>query len=94
MKHPLDQFARQVERGMKRNFKYTHPLSLALIVFIITGCQAVAPLSWIKKEKIYLERITPSNISLINSDPETYQYKDNDEYLPPIDLHKKPDIIP
>ena len=93
-KHPLDQFARQVERGMKRNFKYTHPLQLALVVFIITGCQAVAPLSWIKKETIHLEKMTPSNMSLINSDPETYKYKDNDEYLPPIDLRKKPDIIP
>jgi len=94
MKHPLDQFARQVERGMKRNFKYTHPLSLALVVFIVTGCNAIAPLSFLKKEEIHFKKITPSNLSLINSDPETYKYKDNDEYLPPIDLRKKPDIIP
>jgi hypothetical protein len=61
---------------------------------MITGCQAIAPLSWIKKEQIYLEKMTPTNQSLINSDPETYKYKDNDEYLPPIDLRKKPDVIP
>jgi hypothetical protein len=92
--HPLDKFAKQVERGMKRNFKYTHPLQLALVVLIISGCQAFAPLTWFKKEPIYLEKMTPSNVSLINSDPETFKYNDNDEYLPPIDLSKKPDIIP
>ena len=37
--------------------------------------------------------MTPSNLSLINSDPDTYKYKDNDKYLPPIDLGKKPDVL-
>jgi len=46
-----------------------------------------------KNEPIYLEKMTPSNISLINSDPDTYKYKDNDEYLPPIDLRKKPCVL-
>jgi hypothetical protein len=92
--HPLDNFAKQVERGFKRNLKYTHPIQLAAIVFVMTGCNDIAPLSWIKKEPIYLEDMTPSNISLINSDPETYKYKDNDKYLPPIDFSKKPKDIP
>ena len=85
--HPLDHFARKVEKGMKRNFKYTSPLQLSLIVLLVTSCQSLAPLSWIKKEVIYLEKMTPSNLSLINSDP------DNDEYLPPINLKKVPDVL-
>jgi len=91
--HPLDQFARKVERGIKRNFKYTSPLQLSLIVLLVTSCQSIAPLSWIKKEVIYLDKMTPSNLSLINSDPSTYKYKDNDVYLPPIDLKKVPDVL-
>jgi hypothetical protein len=91
--HLLDRFARKVERGMKRNFKYTSPLQLSLIVLLVTSCQSLAPFSWLDKEVIYLEKMTPSNLSLINSDPDTYKYKDNDEYLPPIDLKKVPDVL-
>ncbi len=78
---------------MKRNFKYTSPLQLSLIVLLVTSCQSLAPFSWLDKEVIYLEKMTPSNLSLINSDPDTYKYKDNDEYLPPIDLKKVPDVL-
>ena len=91
--HPLDRFARNVERGMKRNFKYTSPIQLSLIVLLVTSCQSIAPLSWLDKEVVYLKKMTPSNVSLINSDPDTYKYQDNDEYLPPIDLKKVPDVL-
>jgi hypothetical protein len=50
-------------------------------------------LSWFEKEIVWLEKMTPSNLSLINSDPSTYKYKDNDEYLPPIDLRKVPEVL-
>lgn len=91
--HPLDRFARQVERRPKRSFKYCSVVHLSALILVLTSCQSFAPLSWIKKEPIYLEKMTPSNQSLINSDPDTYKYKDNDEYLPPIDLRKKPDVL-
>lgn len=92
--HPLDRFARAVEAYKpKRNYKYCNPVQLALVVLIVTSCQTYAPLSFLKKEPIYLEKMTPSNQSLINSDPDTYKYKDNDEYLPPIDLRKKPEVL-
>ena len=92
--HPLDRFARQVESYRpKRSYKYCSSIQLALVVLIVTSCQTYAPLSFLKKEPIYLEKMTPSNLSLINSDPDTYKYKDNDEYLPPIDLRKKPEVL-
>lgn len=92
--HPLDKFALKVKTTkFKRNYKYTSPLQLAAIMLLVTSCQTLAPLSFLKKEPIYLEKMTPSNLSLINSDPETYKYKDNDDYLPPIDLRKKPDVL-
>lgn len=92
--HTLDKFARAVEKTKyKRNYKYTSPLQLAAIMLVVTSCQTYAPLSFLKNEPIYLEKMTPSNLSLINSDPETYKYKDNDEYLPPIDLRKKPEVL-
>jgi len=92
--HTLDKFARAVEKTKyKRSYKYTSPIQLAAIVLIVTSCQTYAPLSFLKKEPIYLEKMTPNNVSLINSDPDTYKYKDNDEYLPPIDLRKKPDVL-
>lgn len=91
--HPLDQFAKAVERRPKQNYKYCNPIQLSLIVLLVTSCQTFAPMAWIKKEPIYLEKMTPSNQSLINSDPETYKYKDNDNYLPPIDLRKKPEVL-
>lgn len=91
--HPLDRFALQVERGPKRTFKYCSTLQLSALILILTSCQTFAPLSWIQKEHIYLEKMTPSNLSLINSDPDTYKYKDNDEYLPPIDLKKVPEVL-
>jgi hypothetical protein len=94
MTHPLDRFARAVESRPKQKYKYCCPMQLALVFLLAASCQTMAPVSWIKKEPIYLEKMTPSNVSLINSDPETYKYKDNDEYLPPIDLRKKPDVIP
>ena len=91
--HPLDRFARAVESRPKQVYKYTCPMQLALVFLLVASCQTYAPMSWIKKEPIYLEKMTPSNVSLINSDPDTYKYKDNDEYLPPIDLRKKPDVL-
>jgi len=92
--HPLDRFAKAVESTKtKRTYRYCSPIQLALVVLIVTSCQTYAPLSFLKKEPIYLEKMTPSNVSLINSDPDTYKYKDNDEYLPPIDLKKKPDVL-
>ena len=91
--HPLDKFARQVERGTKRSYKYCSVVQLSAIMLLVTSCQTWAPLSWLDKEVIYLEKMTPSNLSLINSDPDTYKYKDNDEYLPPIDLRKVPDVL-
>ena len=91
--HPLDKFARQVERGPKRTYKYCSVVQLSAIMLLVTSCQTLAPLSWLENEPIYLEKMTPSNVSLINSDPGTYKYKDNDEYLPPIDLRKKPDVL-
>ena len=91
--HPLDRFARAVESRPKQNYKYCNPIQLSLIVLLVTSCQTFAPLSFIKKEPIYLEKMTPNNVSLINSDPETYKYKDNDDYLPPIDLRKKPEVL-
>jgi hypothetical protein len=91
--HPLDRFAKAVESRPKQSYKYCNPIQLSLIVLLLTSCQTFAPLTWIKKEPIYLEKMTPSNVSLINSDPETYKYKDNDEYLPPIDLRKKPEVL-
>jgi hypothetical protein len=91
--HPLDRFARAVESRPKQNYKYCNPIQLSLVFLLVASCQTYAPLSWIKKEPIYLEKMTPSNVSLINSDPETYKYKDNDEYLPPIDLKKVPDVL-
>ena len=91
--HPLDQFARQVERGPKRSYKYCSVVQLSAIMLLVTSCQTWAPLSFFQKEPIYLEKMTPSNVSLINSDPDTYRYKDNDEYLPPIDLRKKPCVL-
>lgn len=92
--HPLDQFARAVETTKtKRNYKYCSVVQLSVVILLLTSCQTLAPLSFLKKEPIYLEEMTPSNVSLINSDPETYKYKDNDEYLPPIDLRKKPDVL-
>jgi hypothetical protein len=62
-------------------------------VLLVTSCQTFAPLSWLENEVVWLEKMTPNNVSLINSDPDTYKYKDNDEYLPPIDLKKKPDVL-
>ena len=91
--HPLDRFARQVERGTKRSYKYCSVVQLSAIMLLVTSCQTWAPLSWLEHEPIYLEKMTPSNLSLINSDPDTYKYKDNDEYLPPIDLRKVPDVL-
>lgn len=91
--HPLDKFARQVERGTKRSYKYCSIVQLSAIMLLVTSCQTWAPLSWLDKEVIYLEKMTPSNLSLINSDPDTYKYKDNDEYLPPINLRKVPDVL-
>jgi hypothetical protein len=91
--HPLDKFARQVERGPKRTYKYCSVVQLSAIMLLVTSCQTLAPLSWLEHEPIYLEKMTPSNQSLINSDPDTYKYKDNDEYLPPIDLRKVPDVL-
>lgn len=92
--HPLDRFAKAVESTkVKRTYKYCSPVQLSLVVLVLTSCQTFAPLSFLKKEPIYLEKMTPSNVSLINSDPETYKYKDNDEYLPPIDLRKKPCVL-
>jgi len=91
--HPLDRFARQVERRPKRTFKYCSVLQLSFVVLLVTSCQTFAPMSWLDKEVVWLEKMTPSNQSLINSDPDTYKYKDNDEYLPPIDLKKKPDVL-
>jgi hypothetical protein len=91
--HPLDRFARQVERRPKQNYKYCNPVQLALVFLLLVSCQTYAPVAWIKKEPIYLEKMTPSNLSLINSDPETYKYKDNDEYLPPIDFKKVPEVL-
>lgn len=92
--HPLDRFAKCVESTkVKRTHKYCSPVQLSLIVLLFTSCQTFAPLSFLKKEPIYLEKMTPSNLSLINSDPETYKYKDNDEYLPPIDLRQKPCVL-
>ena len=92
--HPLDRFARAVESTKtKRNYKYCSVLQLSALMLVLTSCQTFAPLSWLEKEVIYLEKMTPNNVSLINSDPSTYKYKDNDEYLPPIDLRKKPDVL-
>lgn len=91
--HPLDRFARQVCRRPKQNYKYCNPIALAFIMVVASGCHSLAPMSWIKKEPIYLEKMTPSNVSLINSDPDTYKYKDNDEYLPPICLKKVPEVL-
>lgn len=92
--HPLDKFARLVEsRRPRRNYKYCNPIQLSLVFLIVTSCQSIAPLSFLKREVVYLEKMTPSNLSLINSDPETYKYKDNDDYLPPIDLRKKPEVL-
>lgn len=91
--HPLDKFARQVERGPKRSYKCCSIMQLSAIMLLVTSCQTWAPLSFIKKEPIYLENMTPSNVSLINSDPDTYKYKDNDACLPPIDLRKVPDVL-
>lgn len=91
--HPLDKFARQVERGTKRSYKCCSIMQLSAIMLLVTSCQTWAPLSWLDKEVIYLEKMTPSNLSLINSDPDTYKYKDNDAYLPPIDLRKVPDVL-
>lgn len=91
--HPLDRFAKAVESRPKQNYKYCNPIQLSLIVLLVTSCQTFAPLTWIKKEPIYLEKMTPNNVSLINSDPETYKYKDNDDYLPPIDLRKVPEVL-
>ena len=92
--HPLDRFARAVESTKtKRTCKYCCPIQLSLVFLLVASCQTYAPLAWIKNEPIYLEKMTPSNLSLINSDPETYKYKDNDEYLPPIDLRKVPDVL-
>ena len=91
--HPLDRFARQVERGTKRSYKYCSVVQLSAIMLLVTSCQTWAPLSWLEHEPIYLEKMTPSNLSLINSDPDTYKYKDNDEYLPPINLRKVPDVL-
>ena len=91
--HPLDKFARQVERGTKRSYKYCSIVQLSAVMLLVTSCQTWAPLSWLENEPIYLEKMTPSNQSLINSDPDTYKYKDNDEYLPPIDLRKVPDVL-
>lgn len=91
--HPLDRFARAVESTKtKRNCKYCCPLQLSLVFLLVASCQTYAPMSWID-EPIWLEKMTPNNVSLINSDPETYKYKDNDEYLPPIDLRKKPCVL-
>ena len=91
--HPLDKFARQVERGTKRSYKYCSIVQLSAVMLLVTSCQTWAPLSWLENEPIYLEKMTPSNLSLINSDPDTYKYKDNDEYLPPINLRKVPDVL-
>lgn len=91
--HPLDRFARAVERRPKRTCKYCCPIQLSLVFLLVASCQTYAPLSFMKNEPIYLEKMTPSNISLINSDPDTYKYKDNDEYLPPINLKKKPCVL-
>jgi len=91
--HPLDRFARAVEFRPKQNYKYCNPIQLSLVFLLVASCQTYAPMAWIKKEPIYLEKMTPSNQSLINSDPETYKYKDNDDYLPPIDLRKVPDVL-
>jgi len=92
--HPLDRFAKAVESTKtKRNYKYCSIVQLSVVILLITSCQTYAPVSFIKKEPIYLEKMTPNNVSLINSDPDTYKYKDNDEYLPPIDLRKVPDVL-
>lgn len=92
--HPLDRFANAVESYKPRqSFKYCSVLQLSALILVLTSCQTLAPLSFLKKEPIYLEEMTPSNVSLINSDPDTYKYKDNDKYLPPIDLRKKPDVL-
>ena len=92
--HPLDKFASKVESTkFKRNYKCTSPLQLAAVMLLVTSCQTLAPVSFLKKEPIYLQNMTPSNVSLINSDPETYKYKDNDAYLPPMDLRKVPDVL-
>lgn len=92
--HPLDRFAHLVEsRRPRQNFKYCNPIQLSLIFLLVTSCQSIAPLSFFKREVVYLEKMTPSNLSLINSNPEIYKYKDNDEYLPPIDLRKKPEVL-
>ena len=91
--HPLDRFAKCVESRPKQNYKYCNPVQLSMIVLLFTSCQTFAPMVWFKKEPIYLEKMTASNVSLINSDPDTYKYKDNDEYLPPIDLKKKPCVL-
>ena len=92
--HPLDRFARAVESTRtKRNYKYCSVLQLSVVILLVTSCQTFAPLSWLENEIVWLEKMTPNNVSLINSDPDTYKYKDNDEYLPPIDLKKKPCVL-
>lgn len=88
--HPLDKFARAIESKPRRTFKYCNPLQLALVFLLVASCQTYAPLSWFKKEPIYLERMSASNVSLINSDPDTYRYRDNDQYLPPLCLEGVP----
>lgn len=92
--HPLDRFANLVEsRRPRQTLKYCNPVHLSLIFLLVTSCQSMAPFQFLKKEVVYLEKMTPSNVSLINSNPEVYKYKDNNEYLPPIDLRKGPEVL-
>ena len=95
--HPLDRFARSCERfgykikSLRRMKRMTQSLSSVALLLILVSCTTgFAPIPYKVHEGryfIYLDPKDPSDLSLQNSDPETYRFESK------IDLSKGPDIL-
>ncbi len=95
--HPLDRFARSCERfgykikSLGRMKRMTQSLSSVALLLILVSCTTgFAPIPYKVHEGryfIYLDPKDPSDLSLQNSDPETYRFESK------IDLSKGPDIL-
>ena len=96
-KHPLSAFANAVEQSGKRfySIRYmqlcTQKVSPLIFLILLVGCtNGLAPLPlkiFGDRHFIYLDPKNPSDVSLRNTDPSTFQYRSE------IDLTKGPEIL-
>ena len=95
--HPLNSFAKNVTKfgyrlqSLRRMKRMTQSLSSVALLLILVSCTTgFAPIPYKVHDGryfIYLDPKDPSDLSLQNSDPETYKFESK------IDLTKGPDIL-